>query len=144
MGVLGYGRTARFQTLAMEHEGVEIAGSAGLDLSGWSLALYNGNGGAVYGTVALGGVLPEQGEGLGTLWFAVAGLQNGSPDGLALIDPAGSVVELSSYEGTLAAVGGPAGGLLSVDIGVSEDGATALGSALQLAGSGTARGAFAW
>jgi len=129
---------------ADDDEGVEIAGSAGLDLSGWSLALYNGNGGAVYGTVALGGVLPEQGEGLGTLWFAVAGLQNGSPDGLALIDPAGSVVELSSYEGTLAAVGGPAGGLLSVDIGVSEDGATALGSSLQLAGSGTARGAFAW
>lgn len=36
-------------------EAVEIAGPAGTDLSGWSIVLYNGSGGAVYTTTALGG-----------------------------------------------------------------------------------------
>ena len=31
-------------------EAIEIAGPAGTDLSGWSLVLYNGNGGVVYNT----------------------------------------------------------------------------------------------
>ena len=34
-------------------EAIEIAGPAGTDLSGWSLVLYNGNGGAAYKTTAL-------------------------------------------------------------------------------------------
>ena len=39
------------------NEGVEVAGTAGLDLTGWSLVLYNGNGGALYNTVNLAGTL---------------------------------------------------------------------------------------
>lgn len=126
------------------NEGVEIAGTTGLDLSGWSLELYNGSGGAVYRTVALAGALPDQGEGVGALWFDIVGLQNGSPDGLALVDAVGRVVEFSSYEGTLTAVGGSAHGLLSIDIGVSEHGTVAPGSSLQLSGSGISVDAFAW
>src|SRR6185436_16494654 len=37
-------------------EFIEIAGPAGLDLSGYSLILYNGNGGVAYNTRALTGV----------------------------------------------------------------------------------------
>ena len=38
----------------------EVAGPAGLDLSGWSVACYNGNNGSVYATVQLSGTLPDQ------------------------------------------------------------------------------------
>src|SRR4051794_34542518 len=34
-------------------EAIEVAGPAGTDLAGWSLVLYNGNGGASYNTTVL-------------------------------------------------------------------------------------------
>ena len=129
-------------------EGVEVAGPAGTDLSGWTLALYNGADGAVYRTVALAGVVPDQGGGHGAVWVAVDGVQNGSPDGLALVDPAGAVVQFLSYEGTLTATDGPAAGRTSVDVGVAEGPGTPAGWSLQLADGagpgGTSAGAFVW
>jgi hypothetical protein len=103
-------------------EAIEIAGPEGTDLSGWSLVLYNGNGGASYGTQALGGVITEQQGGFGTLTYATAGLQNGGsdPDGVALVDAAGAVVQFLSYEGSLTATNGPAVGLTSTDVGVAQ------------------------
>ena len=41
-------------------EAIEIAGPAGTDLSGWSIVLYNGSGGAPYTTTSLSGTLPDQ------------------------------------------------------------------------------------
>ena len=125
-------------------EGVELAGPAGTSLAGWSLVLYNGNGGGVYQTVALSGTVPDQQGGLGTVWTAVAGLQNGAPDGFALVDPAGAVVEFLSYEGTLTAADGPAAGLTSVDLGVAETGSTPTGHSLQRVGEGATAADFAW
>ena len=75
------------------NEGVEIAGAAGTNLSGWSLVAYNGNGGASYSTINLSGTIADQQNGYGTLNFAIAGLQNGSPDGVALVDNGGQVVQ---------------------------------------------------
>ncbi|TNF27106.1 MAG: hypothetical protein EP329_20110 [Deltaproteobacteria bacterium] len=123
---------------------VEIAGPAGFDLSGWQVLGYNGNDGGVYSTLTLGGVLPDQGGCLGTLAFAFAGMQNGSPDGLALVDSTGGVVELISYEGVLTATDGPAVGTKSVDIGVSEATTTPVGYTLQLSGTGASAGDFVW
>ena len=40
--------------------GVEIAGPAGTDLSGWSIVLYNGSGGASYDTISLSGTIDNQ------------------------------------------------------------------------------------
>ncbi len=37
-------------------EAIEIAGPAGTDLAGWTIVLYNGNGGAPYNTNNLSGV----------------------------------------------------------------------------------------
>ncbi len=113
-------------------EAVEVFGPAGTDLTGWSIVLYNGNGGASYGTTALSGTIPDLGGGFGVVVvnYPVNGLQNGSPDGLALVSPTG-VVQFLSYEGTFAAVGGPADGLTSTDIGVSEAGSEPLGLSLQ-------------
>jgi predicted extracellular nuclease len=127
-------------------EAFEIAGPAGTSLAGWSVVLYNGNGGAVYNTIALTGTVPNQQAGFGTLAFSLPtnGLQNGSPDGLALVDAGSTVVEFLSYEGSFVAVGGAANGMTSADIGVSESSGTAVGDSLQLAGAGTGGGDFSW
>lgn len=113
-------------------EFVEIAGPAGTNLTGWTVELYNGSGGASYGTINLAGTLPDQSFGGGTLSFLHAGIQNGAPDGMALVDPVGTALMFISYEGTFTAVGGPADGMLSVDIGVSEGSSTPVGDSLYL------------
>ncbi len=125
-------------------EAVEVAGPAGTDLTGWSIVLYNGNGGTSYNTTALSGTIPDQDAGYGTLSFAISGIQNGAPDGLALVEPAGSVIQFLSYEGVFTATDGPAEGIESVDIGVSESSSTEIGYSLQLTGTGTAYEDFTW
>ena len=127
-------------------EAIEIAGPAGTDLSGWSIVLYNGNGGAPYDTITLGESIPSVAGGFGfvELAFPVNGIQNGAPDGIALIDASGSVVQFLSYEGVFTAIDGPADGMLSEDIGIAESSATAVGSSLQLMGTGTSYEDFTW
>lgn len=127
-----------------KNEFVEVAGPAGLDLSGWELLGYNGSGGDVYGSKSLSGVLPDQGGCIGTTKVKFRGLQNGSPDGIALVDPSGVVVEFLSYEGTFTAQSGPASGLTSVDIGVSESSSTPVGDSLQRGGVGSGPADFFW
>lgn len=126
------------------NEGTEVAGPAGTNLNGWSLVLYNGNGGTVYSTLPLNGILPDQQSGFGTLFFATPGLQNGSPDGVALVNEAGEVVQFLSYEGIFTASGGPADGLQSQDIGVAEGSGTPGGFSLQLVGEGSDYEDFTW
>ena len=109
-------------------EGVEIAGPAGTDLTGWTIVAYNGNGGAPYGTTNLSGTIPDQQAGYGTLFFTIAGLQNGAPDGIALVNGGAAAVQFLSYEGSFVAVGGAANGTTSVDIGVAEAGTAPVGS----------------
>lgn len=127
-------------------EFVEIAGAAGLSLFGYDIVGYNGNGGTQYATLPLAGVIPDQGGCMGTLSFLFANMQNGGtfPDGLALVDPMGQVVEFLSYEGTFTATNGPAVGLQSVNIGVQESSTAAAGLSLQLAGAGMSAGDFSW
>jgi VCBS repeat-containing protein len=125
-------------------EAVEVAGLAGSNLTGWSLVLYNGNGGASYGTIALSGVIGNQDDGYGTLSFLVPNLQNGSPDGIALVNNLGQVVQFLSYEGVMVATNGPANGMTSIDIGGSEEPAPGLGLSLQLTGSGANYQDFTW
>src|SRR5690606_27900272 len=120
-----------------EDEAVEVSGPAGTDLAGWSVVLYNGSGGAAYATIALSGVIPATCQEKGGLHFPRAGIQNGAPDGLALVDPTGAVVEFLSYEGTFTATDGPAAGMTSVDIGVAETGSTPVGHSLQRDAAGS-------
>jgi DNA/RNA endonuclease G (NUC1) len=112
-------------------EAIEIIGPAGYRVSGWTLVLYNGNGGGTYGTIALSGVFPSQADGQGVLWFPAPGLQNGDPDGVALVDGFGTVVEFLSYDGVMTATNGPASGMQSTDIGVGESSTSAIGRSLQ-------------
>jgi hypothetical protein len=131
-------------------ERIEIAGPAGTDLTGWSLVRYNGSNGLVYSTPAannvLSGVLEDQGGGFGTavVSYPANGLQNGAPDGIALVDALGAVVQFLSYEGAMTAADGPAAGMTSTDIGVAQAGSEPAGSALQLTGTGTEYTAFTW
>jgi predicted extracellular nuclease len=127
-------------------EAVEVAGPAGTDLSGWSIALYNGSSSQrnVYRTINLSGVIPNQDNGFGALSFLQSGIQNGSPDGLALIDASDAVIQFLSYEGSFTAASGPADGMTSTDIGVSESGSSAIGNSLQLTGPGLTYGDFVW
>lgn len=126
-----------------EGETVEIAGVAGTDVSGYSIVLYNGSGGGMYQTVPLAGVVTDEGCGYGAQAYAISGIQNGAPDGLALCDGA-SVVQFLSYEGTFEATNGPADGMTSVDISQSESSSTPVGYSLQLSGSGYQYSDFSW
>ncbi len=126
-------------------EFIEIAGPAGTDLSGYSIVLYNGSGGASYRTDALSGTIPDQNNGFGTvsLTYPVNGIQNGAPDGVALVQGA-TVIQFLSYEGVFTATNGPANGMVSTDIGVTEAGSEPVGLSLQLVGSGSTYSDFTW
>lgn len=110
-------------------EALEVQAAVGSDLTGWQIVLYNGNGGAVYDTKTLSGAVPDAGVVVQN--YPTNGIQNGSPDGVALVDAAGVVVEFLSYEGSFVAVGGPADGLTSTDLGVAEASDTPVGQSLQ-------------
>jgi endonuclease G len=126
-------------------EAIEVAGPAGTDLAGWSIVLYNGNGGASYGTLPLSGVIAASCGDTGVVFVAgpLTGIQNGSPDGMALVSPAGSVVEFLSYEGVFTATNGPASGMTSTDILEDEAGTEPAGRSLQRNTDGSWRGPVA-
>ncbi len=118
-------------------EAIEISAETDIELNGWSLVLYNGSNGTPYSTTMLTGSAETAtgcGESGGTLLvnYSTNGIQNGSPDGIALVDNNGGIIEFISYEGQFTAVGGPADGLTSIDIGVSESSSTPVGESLQL------------
>jgi hypothetical protein len=131
-------------------EAIEVAGPAGTDLTGWSIVRYNGANGLSYaspaGPGALSGVIPDLENGMGVLSFNYPenGLQNGAPDGIALVDPTDTVIQFLSYEGSFMALNGPANGTSSTDIGVFEPFNTPLGQSLQLEGGALVYENFNW
>lgn len=91
-----------------------------------TVSLYNGNNGAVYASetadnFTLGANVQINGAFYDLYYWElpINGIQNGAPDGLS-IDVNGVICEFVSYEGTFTAIGGPANGLTSTDIGVSD------------------------
>ncbi|MCA9977957.1 MAG: hypothetical protein KC413_19485, partial [Anaerolineales bacterium] len=127
-------------------EAIEIAGPAGTDLTDWDIILYNGNGGGTYNTTILTQTIPNLQNGCGVVYVSYPsnGIQNGAPDGLALVDASDNVVQFLSYEGVFTATNGPAAGMASVDIGVMEPGTTPVGYTLQLSGTGSVDEDFTW
>jgi hypothetical protein len=84
------------------NEGVEIAGPAGTDLDGYSVYYYDGlvGGVGVYHVTNLTGVIPDQTDGYGTLWFGnylTNVIQNGNADGFALVYGATQVLQLRGH-----------------------------------------------
>jgi len=127
-------------------EFVEVAGLAGIDLTGWRIVLYSGNGGALlYDDDLLSGTIPDQGSGFGavSLAYPVNGLEN-DLEGIALVRPDGSVAEFISYGGSFIAADGPAAGMTSVDVGVAEGSGTAAGASIGRVGAGGRAADFGW
>ena len=125
---------------------VVVKNPGSLDLSLLTVILYNGSGGASYDTDAVSTFTVGSSYGNYTVYYliyAVNGLQNGSPDGVAL-SYNGTLIQFLSYEGTFTATNGDANGVLSTDIGVSELGTTTVGYSLQLGGTGSSYDAFSW
>ena len=127
-------------------EFIEVAGPAGTNLAGWRIELYNGANGLRYDNDALAGIIPSQQGGYGTvsISYPTDGIQNGSPDGIALINPANTVVQFLCYEGTFTAQNETAIGQQCTNIPVTELGTTPIGQSLQLQGTGTTAGDFTW
>jgi DNA/RNA endonuclease G (NUC1) len=118
-------------------ESIEVSAPAGTNLDGWSVVLYNGSGGASYGTLPLSGFVAANCLDRGVVVLPATGLQNGAPDGIALIEAGGAVVEFISYEGTFAATAGPANGVTSTDIVAFQNGNGPVGESLQRNAAGT-------
>ncbi|MGB3652382.1 MAG: hypothetical protein WBA41_14355, partial [Rivularia sp. (in: cyanobacteria)] len=131
---------------ADSNEFIEIAAPVGTDLTGWKIVLYNGNNGTAYNTQDLSGTISDQSNGFGTVAvnYPTNGIQNGAPDGIALVDNNNNVVQFLSYEGSFTATDGVANGLTSVDISVSQTNSTPVNSSLQLQGTGSEDSEFNW
>ena len=79
-------------------QGIEIAGQAGQDLAGWSIVFYAVNGTVDYVEYLNSGLIPNQQNGYGSIWYDVD--QGSNAGGIALVKPNGEVVQFLSY-GTL-------------------------------------------
>ena len=128
-------------------EFVEIVLNPGDVIGDFSVYLYNGSDGGQYGSTVSTFTQGATQNGFTVYSALVSGIQNGNPDGLALVSggsagtvvASGGVKQFLSYEGTFAATDGPANGLTSTDIGVRELDSSAYpaGGSLGLVGSGS-------
>jgi hypothetical protein len=127
------------------NEFVEIVLLDSVDPNSVTLSLYNGNNGTVYASYNVGADMTVGEVGTGYTIYSIlhSGIQNGAPDGFAL-DISGSIAHFISYEGTLTATDGPAVGLTSEDVGVSETSGTTDASSIGLTGTGGSPAAFTW
>lgn len=125
-------------------EGFEVAGPAGTDLACYKAYMYNGNGGGIYDSLLLTGVIPNEGCGFGAIWFPLpsGGLQNGAPDGLAIafmpsVTGCGSpgsdqLIDFITYEGALTGTSGIASGIAAVNIIATEAANSPVGTSIQV------------
>ena len=129
---------------ADDGEFVELAHEMAENVDQCYLVLYNGNTGRTYGSELHVGTDGIRGDnehdhvgGLSFVYFDIDNLRgSASGNGMALVDGRnGAVLQFISYDGTFTAQNGPAAGMQSFDIGVSERGGNPGGS-LQLTGSG--------
>lgn len=127
---------------------VVIQNAGSYSLSDFMVTLYNGGNGTSYGTKTLDlFTAGATSNGFSIFYFVYPsnGIQNGSPDGMALSYQSVLIPgQFLSYEGVFTGSGGVANGLISVDIGVTEAGSEPVGQSLQLTGSGTLYNQFTW
>ena len=133
---------------ADKDEFVEITGTAGLNISDWSLQFYNGSSGLVYKTLKIEDVtFDDSNNGFGFMAFEVSGIQNGAAndigDGIAIIDNDDNVIQFLSYEGAFEAKDGAALGIMSQKISISQS-SSPVGMSMQLTNSGNHYDDFEW
>ena len=110
-----------------------------------SLLLYNGADGTSYGTHSLSTFTQGATSGGHTLYSKlISSIQNGNPDGFALV-VGGVVTQTISYGGTFVGSSGVAMGRTFTDIGVRQTGTETAGQfALGLTGSNASPQSFSW
>ena len=129
-------------------EFVEVQLPAGTSSAGLSVVLYNAGSatnptGVTYDTDALPVVTaPADAPAVAVIQYPANGIQNGDPDGIALVRGA-EVLEFLSYVGTFTATNGPAAGMVSIDIGVRESSSVPAGQSLSRTYD-AATGALVW
>ena len=134
-------------------EFVEIQLPPGTTSEGLSLVRYNGTNGTTYATpgnpVVPVVTAPADASAVIVLEYPKDGLQNGAPDGFALVRNGTEVLEFISYEGTVTATNGPAvvagdaAASTSTDVGVAETTTTPIGLSLSKIYD-TTKGTYAW
>ena len=131
-------------------ERVEVVATAGESLSGYRIYLYNGStpSAATYydnDLVPAGNLVSCGGSvRIATVVYPTNGIQNGASDAIALVNGSGTLVQFLSYEGAVTGSNGPAAGRVSSNLPVSESESSAVGSSLQLGGSGSTYANFSW
>lgn len=112
-----------------------------------AIQLYNGNNGRAYGSLqnlqSFVETRPLAPGGPRLFHKQISGIQNGSPDGIALVVN-GVVKEFISYEGAFTAIDGVAAGIVSNPIGVSQVNTPVGRNSIARIGSGSAAEDFAW
>ena len=109
---------------ADQNEGVEVklryaGGISTSQLSSVVVTLYNGQNGLSYATHSLDTFTEGVTDNGFTYYYKmITGIQNGGPDGISLSGV--QTIQFLSYEGTFTAADGPANGIQSTDIGISE------------------------
>lgn len=97
------------------------------NLNQYSVVLYNGSGKTQYDSETLGNFTRScDASDCYYVWEPVS-IQNGSPDGIALGGPSG-LIEFLSYEGSFDAAGGIADGIISTNVGVTENNSSTTGN----------------
>ncbi|MFT6709586.1 MAG: hypothetical protein ACJATF_004455, partial [Flavobacteriales bacterium] len=107
----------------------------------YEVILYNGSNGTSYGSSAdysctspVSNACGQAGSSGCFFVYSPSAIQNGGPDGIALVQDCGgtvTVLQFLSYEGTFTATNGSANGMTSTDVGVSEGGGTPIGASLE-------------
>jgi hypothetical protein len=90
-----------------------------VSLDGYEVTVYDGTKpGGQYYTIYLSGYAPtfDVSSGINNTVVEPDGFPRGEPNGMAFVDPNGTVIELLSYGGDFTATNGPALGLTSTDI----------------------------
>ena len=127
------------------NERVEIAGSAGIDLTGYTIYHYNGASGTILSSESITGIIVEIAEGLGVKNVEFNTLQN-DDEAIALVDPSGNVIQFLSYEGEVTATNGPAAGMTSTLLPIDQNPKDSIqvGFSMQLTGTGNTYNDFSW
>ncbi len=130
------------------NEFVEIVAGPGFtgSLANVSLLLYNGGDGGTYGSAhTLSSFTAGTVTASGHRIFSklISGIQNGDPDGFALVVN-GAVTQFISYGGSFVATNGAANQLTSADIGKKQSGEPVGQAALGLTGTGGTPSNFIW
>ena len=132
-------------------EAIEVVATEGESLTGYRIVLYNGSSNPAAATSYDDNPVPAGSVSacgaqvrFATVTYPQDGLQNGANDGIALVAPDGSVVQFLSYEGGITAANGPAAGMTSTNLPVSEPSNAPVGTSLQLTGTGAVAADFTW